>query len=104
KLVSHLAERLSGSEDGKPKIFRDSAIENLTEFFERFRHLSIRSCDQLDALVDQCQQIVRGIHPQTLRDSQSLRQTVATELSQVQSAYEQFLVNRPRRNLIRRAK
>ena len=33
KLVSHLTERLSGQEDGKPKIFRDSAVENLTEFF-----------------------------------------------------------------------
>jgi hypothetical protein len=33
KLVSHLTERLSGQEDGKPKIFRNSAITNLTEFF-----------------------------------------------------------------------
>ena len=43
KLVSHLSERLSGNEDGKPKIFRDSAVENLTEFFERFRQLNVRS-------------------------------------------------------------
>ena len=34
KLVSHLAERLSGS-DGERKVFRDSAVTNLTEFFER---------------------------------------------------------------------
>jgi putative transposase len=27
----------------KPKVFRDSAITNLTEFFERFRHLNVRS-------------------------------------------------------------
>ena len=33
KLISHLTERLSGTEDGKQRIFRDSAIENLTEFF-----------------------------------------------------------------------
>ena len=37
KLVEHLTERLSGQVDGKPKVFRDSAITNLTEFFERFR-------------------------------------------------------------------
>jgi hypothetical protein len=29
ELVSHLAERLSGDADGKPKVFRDSAVENL---------------------------------------------------------------------------
>ena len=39
KLVSHLTDRLSGSEDGKSKIFRDSAVENLRGFFERFRQL-----------------------------------------------------------------
>ncbi len=36
-LISHLSERLSGADDGKPKIFRDSAIENLNEFFQRFQ-------------------------------------------------------------------
>ena len=51
KLVSHLTERLSGQEDGKPKIFRDSAVENLTEFFGRFRELNVRSNEQLDQLV-----------------------------------------------------
>ena len=51
KLVGHLTERLSGQEDGKPKIFRDSAIENLTQFFQRFRALNVRSSEQLDRLV-----------------------------------------------------
>ena len=63
KLVEHLAERLFGKSDGKPKVFRDSAIENLTEFFERFRQLNIRSNDQLDELVEQAQEIVQGVHP-----------------------------------------
>ena len=43
KLVSHLTERLSGQEDGKPKVFRDTAVENLTEFFQRFQQLNVRS-------------------------------------------------------------
>ena len=35
-LVEHLTERLTGQIDGKPKIFRDSTIENLIAFFRRF--------------------------------------------------------------------
>ncbi len=101
-LVSHLTERLSGNEDGKPKIFRDSAVENLTEFFERFRTLNVRSNEQLDEMVDQCQQIVRGIEPQALRDSSVTRNTVATELAQVQQVLDDLLVDRPRRNILRR--
>jgi hypothetical protein len=104
KLVGHLTERLSGSEDGKPKVFRDSAVANLSEFFQRFRHLSISSSEQLDLLVDQVQAIVRGVKPQELRDKDSLRQYVATELSAVQATLDGLLVDRPRRNILRRPK
>ena len=104
KLVSHLTDRLSGGEDGKPKIFRDSAVDNLRGFFERFRQLNIGSNEQLDELVGQCQQIVEGIQPQDLRDQQSLRQHVSTQLSGVQSVLDGLLVDRPRRNILRRPK
>lgn len=102
QLVEHLTERLSGQADGKPKIFRDSAVENLTEFFDRFRQLNVRSNDQLDDLVGQCQQVVSGVEPQSLRNNQDLRQSVASELSQVQSVLDGLLVDRPRRNILRR--
>jgi hypothetical protein len=101
-LVSHLTERLAGQSDGKPKVFRDSAIENLTQFFGRFRDMNVRSNEQLDDLVGQCQQVVSGVEPQSLRDNQVLRTSVAGELSQVQSVLDDLLVDRPRRNILRR--
>lgn len=104
KLVSHLTERLSGADDGKPKIFRDSVVENLREFFDRFRHLNIRSDVQLDDLVGQAQRVIRGVEPQQLRDNQAVRQEVATQLSSVQSVLDGLLVDRPRRNILRRGK
>ena len=104
KLVSHLTERLSGQEDGKPKVFRDSAVENLAEFFERFRHLNVRSNEQLDGLVAQAQRTIRGVEPQELRDSANLRQHVATQLAGVQATLDGMLVDRPRRNILRRPK
>jgi len=101
KLVSHLTERLSGTEDGKPKVFRDSAVANLSEFFDRFRHLNIGSSEQLDQLIQQVQGVVRGVKPQDLRDQAGLRQHVATELSAVQATLDGLLVDRPRRNILR---
>ena len=101
-LVSHLTERLSGQADGKPKVFRDSAIENLTAFFDRFRKLNLRSNEQLDVLIGQCQQVVSGVEPQGLRDNNVLRQLVASELNQVQNVLDDLLVDRPRRNILRR--
>ena len=59
---------------------------------------------RFDQLVVDAQQIVAGVRPQDLRDSQNLRQHVATELSRVQSVLDGLLVDRPRRNILRRPK
>ncbi len=101
KLVEHVTERLNGQTDGRPKVFRDTAITNLNEFFERFRKLNVRSNEQLDELVDRAQQIVGGIEPQRLRDNGVLRQQVATQLAGVQSSLDGLLMDRPRRNILR---
>ncbi|MBL8796912.1 MAG: hypothetical protein JNM56_23625 [Planctomycetia bacterium] len=100
RLVSHLTERLTAGPDEK-KVFRDSAIANLTEYFARFRDLNVRSNAQLDQLVEQAQQIVRGVAPQELRDNAGLRQHVATQLAAVQATLDGMLVDQPRRRIIR---
>ena len=102
RLVEHITERLSGADDGKPRVFRDSAVTNLTEFFERFRTLNVRSSEQLDDLVSRAQQVIGGVEPQQLRDSVTLRQRVVTQLAGVQSSLDGLLVDRPRRNIQRR--
>ena len=102
RLTAHLAERLTGLHDGQPKVFRDSAVENLREFFDRFRRLNIRSSSELDMLVEEAQQVITGIEPQQLRDSVRLRQMVARDFEQIQASVGEMLVDRPRRNILRR--
>jgi len=104
RLVAHLCERVSGAGDGGgPKVFRDSAVDNLADFFDRFRTLNVRSNDQLDALVAEAQRAVRGVDPQQLRDSEALRRRVASRLTDVRSALDGLLVDRPRRRILRPA-
>jgi hypothetical protein len=104
RLVEHLAERVTGAnEDGTPKVFRDSAVGNLTDFFHRFRELNVRSNAELDALVDQAQRAVRGVTAQDLRDSASNRQRVADSLGRVRASLDALLVDRPRRRILRQA-
>ena len=100
-LVNHLSERLSGSEDGKPKVFRDSVLGNLREFFERFQRLNISSSAELDELVQRAQGIVSGVQPGALRIDQSLRQQVTSQLAGVQSVLDGLMVDRPRRRILR---
>jgi hypothetical protein len=101
KLVSHLSERLASSADGQRKVFRDSAVTNLTEFFEKFKHLNVGSSEQLDELVGEAQRLVQDVSPQALRDDQGLRQQVAGQLSQVQAQLDGLLIDAPRRRIVR---
>jgi hypothetical protein len=69
---------------------------------ERFRRLNIRSSPELDALVEQAQQKITGVEPQTLRDSNRLLAMVARDFEQIQASVGEMLVDRPRRNILRR--
>jgi hypothetical protein len=100
-LIAHLTDRLAGEDDGKVKVFRDSAVQNLVEFFGRFRVLNVRSSPELDQLVEQAQRIVRNVRPQQLRDDTNLRQRIASQLSAVESQIDGMIVNLPRRRILR---
>ena len=103
RLTAHLAERLTGLHDGQPKVFRDSAVENLREFFERFRRLNIRSSPELDALVEASPaDDHRASSRRRSGTSIRLRQMVARDFEQIQASVGEMLVDRPRRNILRR--
>ena len=104
KLIGHLVERLSGTADSKPKVFRDSAVGNLQEFFQQFRMLNVRSNAELDALVATAQGLLHGVNPQQLRDSDALRGQIASRLATVQASLDGMLVDRPRRKILRAGK
>lgn len=106
KLVSHLIERLGsdtggGDVGGEKKVFRDSAVTNLQEFFQRFKSLNVRSNDELDDLVETARQAISAVRPQELRDSADLRQQVSSQLATVRSVLDGMLVDRPRRRILR---
>jgi hypothetical protein len=101
RLLSHLTERLAGGEDGERRVFRNSAVTNLSDFFRRFADLNVRSNPDMDALVEQAQQLVRGVTPQALRDDEDLRQHVAGEMALVRERVESLIVDAPRRRLVR---
>lgn len=101
KLVDHLQERLAGTDDGKPKVFRDSAVANLREFFGRFRQLSLGSDGELEAVVRQAELLLGDAAPRDLREPGTTRQRVSTGLTELRAALDPLLVDRPRRRILR---
>ena len=100
KLVSHLTERVSGA-DGEQKVFRDSVIGNLLDFFSRFKSLNVGSNQQLDELVATAQRAVKGLAPQDLRDSEAVRRQVSTQMAAITASLDDMLVDAPRRRILR---
>lgn len=97
ELVAHLADRLKGGADGKPKVFRDTAVENLNGFFEQFRNLDVGSSGELQRLVDQAKQAVAGIKPDDLRGDQTLATNVGDALAKIALDVDAMMVNVPTR-------
>ena len=104
ELVEHLVERLSSDESGKQKTFRDSTIQNLNSFFDRFKHLNIGSDEGLSDLIAKAQSVIQGVQPQQLRDNEVLRQQITTQMSAVQASLDGMMVDRPRRNIMRKGR
>lgn len=102
KLVTQLAERLLPGEDGKPKVFRDSSVTGLLEFFDRFKSMSVGNNVELERLVNEAQGIIKGdgsAVAKALRKDVTVRQTTQAALAEVAKALETQLVNRPKRKL-----
>jgi hypothetical protein len=101
RLLSHLTERLADDGTGQRRVFRDSAVINLADFFARFQQLNVRSSPELDALVEEAQRLVRGVSPRDLRDNDALRQQVAAEMARVRDQVDGLITDAPRRRLVR---
>lgn len=104
KLVSHLTEQISGGVDGKKKVFKDASVENLAEFFDRFKALSVRSNKDLDKLVEDCQNLTKGIAPDDIRGDDKLRASLAERMAAVSKGLSEMLVVAPKRAVKRGGK
>lgn len=101
-LLGHLAKRLTPDPvTGESKTFKKNSLENLHDFFERFKSLSIGSNDRLDSLVTEAQDIVSGLNPKTLRTNGFLRESIADKLSSVRDTLDTMIIDRPRRRILR---
>ena len=101
QLVGHLRTRLTGEgADGRPHIFRDSAIGNIREFIARVRYVSVETDGALASLLTDAEGLLSGVSPGALRQDEGLRTRVAADLAGLE---EQITVALPARRIHRLA-
>lgn len=101
-LVTHLIERLTPDPlTQERKRFKNSTVENLREFFQRFRELNVTDDAELANLIQTAEQILAGVDADQLRDNDALAQKVRDNLKQVaeQLQQEQVLTSEKLRKL-----
>ena len=96
-LVGHLSSRLAVDADGKKKVFRDSAVGNLTEFLELFSARNITDDSELSAIAARAERIIAGVSPDALRGRGDLRSEVASGLDGVKAAVSALIETKPGR-------
>lgn len=98
-LVSHMAERLSGTEDGRPKRFKASMLENLRGFLDGFEDRNIFEDEQMTHLVAKAREVIEGVSPDMLREDDVFRTQIANEMKTVETAILAAVEDLPRRRL-----
>jgi hypothetical protein len=96
-LTDHLVERLSGSTDGKPKVFKASSIDNINEFISTFDIRNITNYEELKVVVDKAKSVLNGVAPSALRENSDLRKKVLGGMTAVKSSLDTMMKDRPKR-------
>ena len=97
KLTVHLIERLTPGPDGKAKIFRDSAVSNISEFLATFNLRNIGGSDELNAQISKIRQLINGVDPEALRTNDTVKESVANGFKQVAEELDKLVVAKPSR-------
>ncbi len=96
-LVNRMVERLTPDDEGKPKRFTKSLVENMGEFLRTFEMRNITDDSQLSQLVARARMVLDGVDPNGLRKDEALRTAIAGQFTQIQSLMSGMVVDAPTR-------
>ncbi len=96
-LVNHATAALTVGPDGKPKIFRDSLVSNLEQFFNYFDARNLTGDEDLADLVQRARDIMKGVRPEDLRTDMDLRREVQQTMAEVKDSINANVMMKPSR-------
>lgn len=92
ELVTHMVERLEPGAEGKTKRFNASTIDNLDDFLSTFAARNIADDAALQAIVSQAREALKGVRPETIRNSRSARDMARERFTEVKAEMERTIV------------
>jgi len=98
KLIGYAADKLKTLPGEKPKIFRDSLIENIREFIGTFNARNLTNDIELQELIEKTKSILMDSgNAEMLRDNVGLRNYTAEKFTEIEKTLDTMITERPSR-------
>lgn len=97
--VSHIVERLTKNEDGKPKVFKNCMVEKIQSYLEVFDARNLFGDGELAELVGKAKAIIGGVSPESIRENIWLKNSIAEGMGKIKQAIDQSIIDLPRRKI-----
>ncbi len=98
-MVNHMVDRLTPEEDGKKKIFHESAIPKMQDFLATFDARNITNDLQMKVLVDQAKNLIKGTDADDLRTNEELREYVKHGFGTIKLLLDPMIQLKPSRRI-----
>lgn len=99
EVFSHLADVLSGGEDGKPKKFKQASVSKVEEFLELLAKRNLTGRKDLDELAEKGRRLLTGVDAKDLKSDDKLRARVVKGVGEIKSSLGEMLEARPARKI-----
>ena len=98
-LIRELRQRLGQRDDGKKRILRATALDDLMQFVSAFSFRDVTNDGDLDDLVTQIKELARGVDVPKLRTDDELRTRVERESTRLEGHLDRLVSEVPVRRL-----
>jgi hypothetical protein len=92
-MVAKLATDLD--ENGKKKVLKEAALDNLVSFAERFKAISVSNDEDLDAMVLQVKALAGGVSAKDLKDDAGKKAEFAEAMAKIKDSMETLITTKP---------
>jgi hypothetical protein len=99
QFVDWMVDRMSGADDGKPKVFKAPALEKYQDFLKTFESLNLTDDQELSSLVAQARSLCNGINADQIRSSDRLRAQMREGFEEIKTNLDTLLENKPSRGI-----
>lgn len=105
EFITHIVDKLTGGEDGKPKKFKQGSIDAMNEFLNTFESRNITGDQDLAKLVLQARVVMGGgeMTARDLKDNDALRKLAVDQFTRIKGSLDGMLEGRPTRKISREA-